>query len=107
MDRVQADGKKASSICLRFLAPLEPGLKQIFDGFRKVMTIELNYSDDIEDPLVHRENRRYSQLARVLRDSTLVDVDCWSRVPGVPLSPGVIEDVIRKELDKLETGEDG
>ena len=69
------------------------------------MTVELNYSDDIEDPLVHRENRRYSQLARILRNTTLVDVDCWSRVPGVPLSPGTIARVIRQELRKLDSEE--
>ncbi len=38
----------------------------------------------------------------MLRNNTLVDVDCWSRVPGVPLSPGTVERVIRGELRKLE-----
>ena len=42
----RAEGKNVSSVHLRFLSPLEPGLKEIFSGFRKVMTIELNYSDD-------------------------------------------------------------
>ena len=104
VDRVRADDERVSSLCLRFLSPLEPGLKSIFRRFRKVMTIELNYSDDADDPLVHHENRRLSQLARILRNNTLVDVDCWSRVPGVPLSPGRIEHVIRHELKQLNKG---
>jgi len=101
VDRMREAGHRVSSICLRFLSPLEPGLAEIFRGFRKVMTIELNYSDDDDDPLVHHDNRRYSQLARMLRNTTLVDVDCWSRVPGVPLSPGTVERVIVRELERL------
>jgi 2-oxoglutarate ferredoxin oxidoreductase subunit alpha len=101
VERLRAEGARVSSICLRFLSPLEPGLKEIFGGFRKVMTVELNYSDDADDGMVPRANRRVAQLARLLRSNTLVDVDCWSRVPGVPLSPGTIESVLRKELDRL------
>ena len=100
--RMRREGAAVSSICLRFLSPLEPGLKEIFARFRKVMTIELNYSDDVDDPLVPTEFRRYSQLAKMLRSSTLVDVDCWSRVPGVPLSPGTIERVVRRHLDEVD-----
>ena len=48
------------------------------------------------------DNRRYAELAWLLRARTLVDVDCWSRVPGVPLAPGQIEREIRRRL----TGED-
>jgi len=106
IDRVRADGEKVSSLCLRFLSPLEPGLRQIFARFRKVMTVELNYSDDVDGVIVDRDNRRRSQLSRILRNTTLVDVDCWSRVPGVPLAPGKIEDVIRRELRQLATAED-
>jgi len=95
---LRAAGASVSSLTLRFLSPLEPGLAEIFRRFRQVMTIELNYSDDQDDPDVPRENRRLSQLARLLRSETLVDVDCWSRVPGVPLPPDVIERVLRERL---------
>jgi 2-oxoglutarate ferredoxin oxidoreductase subunit alpha len=105
VDRVRAEGRRVSSLCLRFLSPLEPGLKEIFSRFRKVMTVELNYSDDVDDPLIPSQNRRLSQLARILRNTTLIDVDCWSRVPGVPLSPGMIEKVIRRHLSELVSGE--
>ena len=97
----RADGKSVSSLHLRFLSPLEPGLEEIFSGFRKVMTIELNYSDDPEYPLINNETRRYAQLAQVLRAHTLMDVDCWSAVPGHPLSPGRIGQVIDSHLGQL------
>src|SRR6202034_4458781 len=82
----------------RFLSPLEPGLKDIFSRFRKVLTIEVSYSDDPQDPYITPDSRRYSQLAQLLRSHTLVDVDCWSRVPGSPIPPGVIEEQLRLRL---------
>nr|NIV47418.1 2-oxoacid:acceptor oxidoreductase subunit alpha [Gammaproteobacteria bacterium] len=78
VDRIKADGYRISALQLRFLSPLEPGLKEIFSRFKRVMTVEINYSDDINDPLINDDNRRYSQLAWLLRAHTLVDVDCWS-----------------------------
>ncbi len=102
VDIARAAGKKVSSVHLRFLSPLEPGLKEIFSGFRKVKTIELNYSDDPDAPLINAETRRYSQLATVLRAHTLMDVDCWSVVPGHPLSPATIRQVIDETLEEME-----
>ena len=91
VDRVRADGGKVSSVNLRFLSPLEPGLKEIFGRFKNVMTVEINYGEDANWEGVTAENRRYSQLAWMLRAQTLIDVDCWGRVPGIPLPPGRIE----------------
>jgi 2-oxoglutarate ferredoxin oxidoreductase subunit alpha len=105
VDLARAQGKKVSSVHLRFLSPLEPGLKEIFSGFKKVMTIELNYSDTPDAPLMTEENRRYAQLATVLRAHTLMDIDCWSVVPGHPLSPRRIGSVIDARLKKLEGAE--
>jgi 2-oxoglutarate ferredoxin oxidoreductase subunit alpha len=62
------------------------------------MTVEINYSDDPADPLFESTARRYSQLAWLLRAATLVDVDCWSRVPGQPLPPGMIEAALREHV---------
>ena len=100
VDRARADGLHVSSLHLRFLSPLEPGLKKIFKRYRKVMTVEINYSDEPNDPFITDENRRRGQLAFLLRASTLVDVDCWTRVPGEPLRPGSIVDAIRHHLPK-------
>ncbi|HQZ17558.1 MAG TPA: 2-oxoacid:acceptor oxidoreductase subunit alpha [Vicinamibacteria bacterium] len=98
--RARTEGMKVSSTHLRFLSPLEPGLKKIFSGFKKVMTVEINYSDEASDPYVTDENRRRGQLAFLLRAATLVDVDCWTRVPGEPLRPGLIFEAIRGRMPK-------
>jgi 2-oxoglutarate ferredoxin oxidoreductase subunit alpha len=98
VDRARAEGTAVSSVHLRFLSPLEPGLKEIFARFRRVMTVEINYSDERTAPFITEENRRRGQLAFLLRAQTLVDVDCWTRVPGEPLRPGAIHDAIREAL---------
>ena len=95
IDRARAEGLHASSTHLTFLSPLQPGLKQIFSRFRKVMTVEINYSDPPGEPFITDENRRRGQLAMLLRAQTLCDVDCWTRVPGEPLRPGLIHAAIR------------
>jgi 2-oxoglutarate/2-oxoacid ferredoxin oxidoreductase subunit alpha len=65
-----------------------------------VMTVELNYSDEPGDPFITEENRRRGQLAFLLRAATLVDVECWTRVPGEPLRPGSIVEAIRSHLPR-------
>jgi 2-oxoglutarate ferredoxin oxidoreductase subunit alpha len=102
VDKLRAEGHRVSSVHLRFLAPLEPGLKEIFAKFRQVMTVEVNYSDEVGDPYITPETRRYSQLAQLLRSRTLMDIDCWSRVPGSPIPPSVIEKELRKRLQLKE-----
>jgi 2-oxoglutarate ferredoxin oxidoreductase subunit alpha len=97
--RARAEGLSVSSLHLRFLSPLEPGLTEIFSRFRKVMTVEMNYSDDPADPFITAENRRRGQLAFLLRAQTLCDVDCWTRVPGEPLRPGAIHQALRRTLE--------
>jgi 2-oxoglutarate/2-oxoacid ferredoxin oxidoreductase subunit alpha len=95
VERAQAEGLRVSSLHLTFLSPLEPGLTEIFHRFRKVMTVEINYSDEPDDPYITDENRRRGQLAWLLRAQTLVDVDCWTRVLGEPLRPGKILEAIK------------
>jgi len=98
VERARCEGLSVSSLHLRFLSPLEPGLKEIFRRFKKVMTVEINYSDDPDMPFITDENRRRGQLAWLLRAQTLCDVDCWTRVLGEPLRPGAIHNVIRTHL---------
>ncbi|MGB5561484.1 MAG: 2-oxoacid:acceptor oxidoreductase subunit alpha [Sedimenticolaceae bacterium] len=98
VDRARAEGLQVSSLHLRFLSPMEPGLKEIFRGFRRVMTVEINYSDKPNAPLINHETRRYAQLAWLLRAHTLIDVDCWSVVQGQPLQPGTILNELRQRL---------
>ncbi|HKW49271.1 MAG TPA: 2-oxoacid:acceptor oxidoreductase subunit alpha [Gemmatimonadaceae bacterium] len=99
--RARAEGLSVSSLHLAFLSPLEPGLTEIFQRFRKVMTVEINYSDDPGDPFITSENRRRGQLAFLLRAQTLADVDCWTRVPGEPLRPGAIHAALRDVVARL------
>jgi 2-oxoglutarate ferredoxin oxidoreductase subunit alpha len=101
VDHLRAEGRRVSSVHLRFLSPMEPGLREIFSRFGKVMTVEINYSDETGGPYIDSESRRYSQLAQLLRAQTLVDIDCWSRVPGSPLPPGVIEEQLRRRLTSV------
>ena len=103
VDRGREEGLSVSSLHLTFLSPMEPGLKEIFRRFKKVMTVEINYSDDIGDPHITEENRRLGQLCWLLRAHTLIEVDCWTRVPGQPLRPGKILDVIHSRLSKGAT----
>ncbi|MBI5853630.1 MAG: 2-oxoacid:acceptor oxidoreductase subunit alpha [Planctomycetes bacterium] len=98
VDRARGEGLRVSSLHVRFLSPLEPGLAAIFARFRQVMTVEINYSDEPDAPGVGPEYRRRAQLATLLRGETLVDVDCWSNVHGQPLRPGHIHAEIARRL---------
>ncbi len=100
VDRAREQGLRVSCVHVRFLSPLEPGLKTMFSQFARVMTVEINYSDEPDDPWITDENRRRGQLAWLLRATTLVDVDCWTRVPGEPLRPGQILAAIRERLGR-------
>jgi 2-oxoglutarate ferredoxin oxidoreductase subunit alpha len=100
VDRIRAEGRKVSSLHLRFLQPMPSGIKEIMQRFRKVMTIESNWCDKPEDAIIDENNRRYSAVATLLRARYLVDVDCWSEVKGQPFKPSIICDVIRKQLAK-------
>jgi len=107
VDRAVAEGLRVSSVHLRFLSPLESGLRELFARFRRVMTVEINYSDERDDPYVTEENRRRGQLAWLLRAATLVDVDCWTRVIGEPLRPGAIHAAIHDRMGSALQTEQG
>jgi 2-oxoglutarate ferredoxin oxidoreductase subunit alpha len=98
VEQARSNGISVSSVNIQFLSPLPPGLKGIFSRFKKVMTVELNYSDDWDDPLINQENRRYGQLAWLLRAHTLLDIDCYAKVPGRPLMPVEILQEIEKQV---------
>lgn len=101
VDRAREQGLKVSSCQLTFLSPLEPGLKEIFSRFKKVMTVEINYSDTLGDAYITEETRRMGQLAWLLRAHTLVDIDCWTSCPGQPLRPN---DIYNSIIAKSEQG---
>ena len=77
---------------------MAPGIKEILQRFKQVVTVEICWSDSLESELINEENRRYSSLAWLLRGRFLVDIDCWTQVKGQPIKPGWIEKNIRKRL---------
>ena len=98
VQRLRDEGKKVSSLHLRFLQPMASGIKEIMQKFDKVMTVELSWCDSYEDDVIDADNRRYSNLAWLLRGRHLIDVDCWCEVKGQPIKPGSIERVLRAKL---------
>lgn len=95
---LRAEGKKVSTAHLHYLQPMQPGIKEIMQGFKKVMTIETNYSDSPDEPIIDEDNRRYAALATLLRSRYLVDVDCWTEVRGQPIKPSTIRRVLQEQL---------
>ncbi len=99
VDRARAEGYKVSSVHVRFLSPLQPGLRDIFMRFDKILTVELNYSDPPEGLMNQTQPGRPPHLALVLRGRTRRDIDYWSITQGRPLKPSEVYDVI---IDRLE-----
>ncbi|MDP1733446.1 MAG: 2-oxoacid:acceptor oxidoreductase subunit alpha [Sulfuritalea sp.] len=95
---MREEGHKVASLHLQFLQPLPPGIKEILQGFGKLMTIENNWSDRPEDRIIDENNRRYSSLAILLRSRYLLDIDCWSEVRGQPIKPSTIRRVMNQKL---------
>jgi 2-oxoglutarate ferredoxin oxidoreductase subunit alpha len=98
VESLRQEGKEVSSLNLTFIQPLQPGIKDILSGFKKVITIENNWSDDPGDEMIDENNRRYSALAMLLRSRFLVDIDCWSECRGTPLKPNTVRRVIMEKL---------
>ncbi|MGA2895375.1 MAG: 2-oxoacid:acceptor oxidoreductase subunit alpha [Xanthobacteraceae bacterium] len=98
VEHLRAEGLKVSSMHLQFLQPMAPGMKEIMQRFRKVITVESNWSDDPNDAIIDEENRRYSALAMMLRARTLIDIDCWTEVRGRPIKPGTVAEAVRAKL---------
>jgi 2-oxoglutarate/2-oxoacid ferredoxin oxidoreductase subunit alpha len=96
--RMRAEGHRVSSLHLTFLQPMPSGIGEIMRRFKRVMTIENNWSDRLGDALIDENNRRYSALAMMLRARFLVDVDCWSESRGRPIKPGAICSELRSRL---------
>jgi 2-oxoglutarate ferredoxin oxidoreductase subunit alpha len=104
VDRARAKGLDVSSLHLKFLQPMASGIKPILERFDQVMTVEINYSDSMDDELIDADNRRYANLAWLLRARYLIDVDCWSNVHGQPIKPGAIEAMVQDRLTPSERG---
>ena len=102
VDGLRAEGREVSSMHLRFLQPLAPGIGEAMRRFKRVLTVEGNWCDRPEDELIDESNRRYSALAMLLRARYLVDVDCWGEVRGQPIKPASIRKAIEERLQLKE-----
>ncbi|MGE0358242.1 MAG: 2-oxoacid:acceptor oxidoreductase subunit alpha [Burkholderiales bacterium] len=100
VERLRAEGRKVSSLNLRFIQPMPSGIGEILRRFRKVMAVEGGWGDRLEDELIDENNRRYTALAMMLRSRFLVDVDCWSEARGQPIKPGNVVKALRAKLDE-------
>ena len=98
VEEFREEGKRVSSLHLTFIQPMPPGIKEILAGFKKMITIENNWSDDPNDEIIDETNRRYSALAMLLRSRYLFDIDCWSECRGTPLKPNTVRRVILEAL---------
>lgn len=99
VESMRAEGHAVSSMHLRFLSPLQPGIKEVLQRFRKVIAIESNFSDDPNDDIIDESNRRYTSMAILLRSRFLVDVDCWSEVRGKPIQPSTLRGILLNRLE--------
>jgi 2-oxoglutarate ferredoxin oxidoreductase subunit alpha len=98
--RLRDEGRRVSSLHLRFIQPLPSGIKEILNGFDQVMTVEGNWSDSYDHEIIDEDNRRYSELAWLLRARYLVDIDCWTEVRGQPIKPGAIFHEVSQRLNR-------
>jgi 2-oxoglutarate ferredoxin oxidoreductase subunit alpha len=98
--RLNAEGHRVSALHLTFLQPMPSGIGEIIKRFKRVMTIENNWSDRMQDDIIDHENRRYSALAWLLRARYLVDIDCWSESRGQPIKPSDICSEVRSRLER-------
>ena len=98
VERVRADGGKVSSLHLKFLQPMASGIDDVMSRFNKVMTVENSWSDSTDDAMIDNDNRRFSNLAFMMRARYLVDIDCWSEVKGQPTKPGTLARMIQEKL---------
>jgi len=98
VERMRDEGLKVSSLHLTFIQPMPSGIREVLKRFKRVMTIESNWADRLEDELIDADNRRYAALAMMLRSRFLVDVDCWTQTRGQPIKPGEVVRVLRAKL---------
>lgn len=85
-------GLSASGMHLRIVYPLPLMLTEVFKKYKKVVTVELSYGDDLKQP----------PLASLLRAETLVDVRAlWCGATGRPFRPRALKEKIEKFINQV------
>src|SRR5262249_20693197 len=95
VDSARAAGESVSAIHLRYLMPLQPGIKEIMNGFNHVFVVELN-----DEGLYG-----YGQLGGILRASF-----CDPKIRGINKTDGLpfkVREILSMMHQKIkETKED-
>lgn len=87
--RCQKEGIPASGMSLRMIYPLPLMLKDIFKNYKKVVTAELAYGDELKP----------APLAMLLRNETCTDIrPMISKATGRPIRPISIVEAIKEAL---------
>ncbi len=93
INNLRAEGIRASGIHFKIVWPLPMMLKDIFSRFKRIVTVEVAYGDELKP----------APLATLLRAETLFDVhSVMAKATGRPLTPrGIMNKV--KELLETQT----
>jgi 2-oxoglutarate ferredoxin oxidoreductase subunit alpha len=89
VDRARAEGEQVSAAHLRYLMPLQPGLKELMNRFKHVFVVELN------DEGMYG----YGQLAGILRASF-----CDPKIRGINKTDGLtfkVREILKAMRDKV------
>lgn len=88
----QKQGLKVGGMCFRMVYPLPLTLKETFQKFKKIVTVELAYGDAL----------KRTPLAMFLRSKTLADVTPMiAMATGRPITPKMIEERIKEAINEL------
>jgi len=101
VDLLRGKGERVSSMHLKFLQPMASGIGEVLRRFDKVMTVENNWSDTLDDELADKQSQRFSNLGWLLRAHYLVDVICWGQVRGQPMKPGAVVKAALARLGRM------
>lgn len=78
---LRSKGKNVSGMCLKMVYPMSLELKEFFKRFKKVVSVEVAYGDDL----------KHTGFSTLLRSETLCDVTgLVTDATGRPLKPNVI-----------------
>jgi 2-oxoglutarate ferredoxin oxidoreductase subunit alpha len=86
----QEEGLSVGGMCFRIVYPFPLMLKELFSKFKKIVTVELSYGDELKMP----------PLAMLLRNETFVDVKpAICRATGRPIPPRMIYNKVKELMN--------
>lgn len=93
LNKCEKQGIAASGMHLKIVHPLPMMLGDIFKNFKKVVTVELAYGDDM----------KHSPLALILRAETAMDIHAMiNRATGRPIRPNTIAECAKETIARMK-----